>query len=769
MQLRELTDRYQLQKILKSTRFGTVLRATDVASGRTVAIKLVTVGPSPGLAAGAPDFERLATTLTRLAHPNLPSVFDFGFTGDGSAFLVLELLEGGALDALDGATPSHLLTLIGHAVSGLEALAGRGLVHHNVSPDNFFVVPASGGERVVLLGLGTAAFRPSVSAAATAENARFLAPELAAGGPADWRADVYALALTTCRALGATVSFAEPPVVQLPLAVSFELESDEALRQALERSLRRQPGERPSYREIREALRLAIGGTIGAPAPPVIADDWMPPDLQAAAAPEISLPEPEPSQETPEEQGEVLSAVNDEILNALLAVPPPPPRPPAGTQAKVVPFPPAATPVKPASAPAARPPFFRRRAVLGAVVGVAVLGALAVVWLLRRPQPEIAAPPPAPPPVALPQPPSRPPVEKLELAELHLAQGEDAQARRVLRSISFGEQGLLPAEGCRQLAAVEETLAFAALERLPADLARGLKDGDLAVLQGAVEAGAGEGPALAPEVRANLDRAREIVNLYSQAQAAAVRGDHGQVLERFAALAALLPKANDPEDLRGKAALALETQAEGLIQNASYREALTALSPLQRTWPDRPGLADRISRYETYQRDEKAQEALLATLPAFERRKKPWDGLQAIQETKPTPHLAPRFAQARTRLESLMAQLDGEPPQVALRDGYSLEYARGTVAELSFRVTDDYQVKTVKLMARPPGGKFRSLPLESSRTGYSTVRIDPGFHRNGTVELYVVAADLSGHEGYFGTPDKPLQLKRKQGFERLIR
>ena len=32
MQFRELTDRYQLEKILKSTRFGTVLRAADAAS-----------------------------------------------------------------------------------------------------------------------------------------------------------------------------------------------------------------------------------------------------------------------------------------------------------------------------------------------------------------------------------------------------------------------------------------------------------------------------------------------------------------------------------------------------------------------------------------------------------------------------------------------------------------------------------------------------------------------------------------------------------------
>ena len=104
-----------------------------------------------------------------------------------------------------------------------------------------------------------------------------------------------------------------------------------------------------------------------------------------------------------------------------------------------------------------------------------------------------------------------------------------------------------------------------------------------------------------------------------------------------------------------------------------------------------------------------------------------------------------------------------------LRDGFLLEYARGTVVELSFRASDDYQVKDVKLMARPEGGKFRDLPLVKTRTGYYTVEIQPAFHQNGTVDFYVTATDLSGHETDLGSRDKPLQLKRKQGFERLIR
>ncbi|HSS50837.1 MAG TPA: hypothetical protein VLX28_18000, partial [Thermoanaerobaculia bacterium] len=103
--------------------------------------------------------------------------------------------------------------------------------------------------------------------------------------------------------------------------------------------------------------------------------------------------------------------------------------------------------------------------------------------------------------------------------------------------------------------------------------------------------------------------------------------------------------------------------------------------------------------------------------------------------------------------------------QLVLRDGFVLDYARGTVVELSFRATDDYEVKSVKLMARPQGGKMRELPLQKTRTGYYSVQIPPAFHQNETVEFYITATDTSGHETSLGSRDKPLQIKRRQGFK----
>ncbi|MFY9822171.1 MAG: protein kinase [Thermoanaerobaculia bacterium] len=834
MQFRELTDRYQLQKILKSTRFGTVLRGTDTQSGQTVVAKLITAGPSPGLEAGAPDFEKLGTLLAGLRHPNLPAVLDCGFTSDGSAFFVLELLEGRSLDLFSGLPPARVLKIIGQALSGLEVLAAKGAAHLNLSPDNLFIAATPAGEQVKLLGLGTAIFRPRGAAAVSgvaAENARFLAPELTSGAAgvtgalADWRADLFSLALTACSALGATVGLGNSPVVQMPLAVSFELESDEALRQVLERCLRQQPAERATPREFREALLQALGGPAAVPAvksppPPSINTPLLPPLPMPPVPPAVSLPAatagsagplapappllslspsspppaPAPPQATssagalsaldmtpldsePPPEGDVLQSVDDEVLNALLSVPAPPPRPPqpgaGGSGAKVMPFlkkKPATVPAAGAAgapAPAKPTPWFRQPVVLGAAAGLAVLaliGAIAgAVWYVRHPNLAAATPPPAP--TFRPKLPTQAPVAQLGEATMLLAQGDDLKARRILRALSFAEKGLLPPAGCRQLDAVEETLARIGSERLPADLETGLKTGDLEMLRNAVEAGGGQAAGVSPAVQANFSRAKEIVDAYARALAAAAQGNRVQVLEHLADLHSRLPKMSDPEDLRGKAAAALEAEADGLVKEAKYDDAIARLEPVARTWPDRPGLKDRVARYRTDQQNESRQEALLATLPNIQRRKKPSEGLESMSGVEPTPHLAPQFAEARKRLEDQLAQLDKDPPQLVLRDGYLLEYSRGTVIELSFRATDDYEVKSVKLMARPQGGKMRELPLEKSRLGYYTVQIPPAFHQNETVEFYVTATDTSGHESYLGSRDKPLQIKRRQGFK----
>lgn len=742
MEFRELTERYDLAKILHSGRSATVLRATDKRSGQAVVVKMIQAAPT-GFEEAAARFEAFAAALSVIRYSGLPAVLDSGITRDGGAFLVMEVLEGRRLDTLAGKLqPDAAMALVSQTLDALEALAACGLAHGNLSPDNLFAVANPDGSlRLKLLGLGSAVFRSPGSAAP--ESARFLAPELAHGGVPTVRSDLYSFALSACHLLGAAVTPGESPGVQLPFSIALEVENDAALREILERMLRRDPAVRPSFREVRAAFRQALGDRAATPAPlPAVSavQASPPPASSPSPFPPVAVPA---TVAEPEHQGEVLRSISDEVLAALTAPPPPPPMP-----AK-------AEPATPALAPS------RRNGFLLSLVAATVVAVLAVgFWLLRSDR----EPPPAPvaaPAVPIPPPPSaEAALAKLDAARLFVAQGEDLRAQEVVQAFSYQEQSVLPAEACARLADLEATLALLAAERLPGDLARGLEGGDLGVLRSVVATGSSLGEALPVELREDFARASHLVELHRLIEADAAQGRNAAVLERFGELKAASPRIEDPLDLRGKAALAIEGEAEALAVQARYDDALAKLEPLQKTWPDREGLDARLTAYRTAAEAEPKQQALLASLPAWERRKRPDEALELLRDVTPTPHLRAQIEEARKRLESQLAQLDQAPPQIVLRDGYLLEYSRGTVVDLSFRVTDDYGIRSVKVMARPPGGRMRELPLEISRAGYYTVTMQPSFHQNGTVELYVVATDLSGHEGRYGTPDKPLQLTR---------
>ena len=72
---------------------GAVYRATQLALGRPVAIKILHEGVHPSF---TQRFEREAKALAALRHPNIVAVTDYGVC-EGTPFLVMELLEGETL------------------------------------------------------------------------------------------------------------------------------------------------------------------------------------------------------------------------------------------------------------------------------------------------------------------------------------------------------------------------------------------------------------------------------------------------------------------------------------------------------------------------------------------------------------------------------------------------------------------------------------------------------------------------------------------------
>jgi len=178
---------------------GIVYRATQLAGGRTVALKLL----DPALAADESfraRFEHEARLLASIEHPHVVAVDEAG-VAEGQPFIAMPFVDGVALHELvavegplDAERAARIVAQIG---DGLDATHARGLVHRDVKPANVLLEWRSASEHAYLCDFGL-----SKSAAATHSMTQtgrwvgtldYVAPEQIEGRPVDARTDVYAL------------------------------------------------------------------------------------------------------------------------------------------------------------------------------------------------------------------------------------------------------------------------------------------------------------------------------------------------------------------------------------------------------------------------------------------------------------------------------------------------------------------------------------------------------------------------------------------------
>jgi len=808
---REITENFRLERVLKSSKSAIIFQAVDPGTGNVVAIKLIPPGALADPKVCQSRFLAAMAALSSLRPPAFPDLHDHGFTPDGSAFMVMELVSGTRLEASPSSSPTRVLRLVLEAIESLEKLAGKGIVHGNLAPDNLLAVRRGDREGVKVLGFGTAAFQVGALARAglglTEGPAQFAAPERLEPATAalepDFRSDLYSLAYTTCNLLGAEVAPADAaaPSVTLPPRAHQRLVDPVVLRAILEQSLRRDPAARPgSLNEFRQALELTLFGVNSQQAALVEADLEEPfgpagsepavppapfaplPVATEASAPPLEVTPPKPRKEK-ERTGPV-------PIHRLPELPGPWPEPtgvppdvaPAGTlpeTAEVT----APMPAEPSPQPEGtlatplRPTPRRgsgRRALLWSGVAVLVLGAAAgVAYLLRErwsraPLRVAPAPTQVPrPPTAAPQPPAQPvAATQLQNAEAAIALGDLVAARQALDAISPADlEGLSAAEKERyeSLRAAYNTQVQQTLAK---ELATSLKAGNLKAVAETVSGISKQDEAAFagnPDFTTALEEARRALNLQSLMTKAQRRGDWAEVLQQSTVLASLVPKYAQASELREKAAITLEREADTLAAGGNYEVALSRLETLRRAWPDRKGLGDRIERIKADQVADQRLAAVVATAEQAGRDQTPEKGLAALAAATPGPRWEERFRQIRERLTNQLGKLDAGAPTVVLVPETKLEYKKGEPGTISVRIQDDHGVKSARLFARVEGAvQYVELPLRSATGSDYVAQISPSFHQNRTVEFYVVASDHSDHTTLLGSAQQPLKLKRKK-------
>ena len=153
-------------------------------------------------------FVQEAKTATRLKHPNIGTIHDFALDEDGTAYLVMEFIEGvnfAELLALKGCPETGLALEMAHqALLALGYLHRRSVVHRDIAPDNLMLTHDQEGRPLVkLIDLGIAkALDKPIDLTLTGVflgKLRYASPEqygsLPAGEKLDGRSDLYCLGL----------------------------------------------------------------------------------------------------------------------------------------------------------------------------------------------------------------------------------------------------------------------------------------------------------------------------------------------------------------------------------------------------------------------------------------------------------------------------------------------------------------------------------------------------------------------------------------------
>ncbi len=275
-------ERYRVLGRIGEGGMGAVFRAEHILMKKVVALKLLHAEMGQ-VEEAARRFEREAQSASRLNHPNIISVTDFGRNYTGELFLVMEFVAGESLAdvlAREGRLAmARACRLAGQILSALEHAHGQKVIHRDLKPANVMLVQSPdlrSGEMAKILDFGIAKITESSEGEPTLTKGvmifgtpSYMSPEQATGQEVDSRSDLYSCGIILYEMLTGKKPFEAEDVVKLmamqvtappPTFASVAPRADlpAALEAVVMRSLQKERERRFSTAaEFREALEKA--------------------------------------------------------------------------------------------------------------------------------------------------------------------------------------------------------------------------------------------------------------------------------------------------------------------------------------------------------------------------------------------------------------------------------------------------------------------------------------------------------------------------------
>jgi len=263
--------KYRIEQLLGRGGTAAVFRARDVQRDRLVALKIVGAELF-GDPEARRQFQREARIIGRLRHPAIVAVYDVGALADGSAYLVMEFVQGEDLRHLlqrEGRLdPQRALPILTTVCAAIEAAHREGVLHRDLKPENILL--PGGDVEAKVLDFGVAKVLDEVQApvaeAATIVTAAgmivgtpaYMAPEQLRAGPVDARTDVFSLGVIAFEMLTGDLPFGRSSLAEVVLAHARAVPTmngvaaplDRAIRSALEPEPDRRPASAQAFAHL---------------------------------------------------------------------------------------------------------------------------------------------------------------------------------------------------------------------------------------------------------------------------------------------------------------------------------------------------------------------------------------------------------------------------------------------------------------------------------------------------------------------------------------
>ncbi len=280
-----VAGRYVLEDIIGEGGMAIVYRARHkVNADQRYAVKVM----NPLLARDPivrERFRREAKSAKKIAHPNIIEIFEEGDTGDGTAYMVMEYLDGSSLADIVSKGPIPVKRAVGLMIQmarGIARAHDLGVIHRDLKPENIFIVKRPGEEEsdlVKLLDFGIALSKQDSRLTGTGElfgTPQYMAPERITSTDAGAPSDLYALGVIFFEMLTARLPFDAPDVATFfvrhlkdpPLPIrTIHPGTPESLADLIERLLAKDPKNRPVDAHKVAADLVDVAREIGAHVP----------------------------------------------------------------------------------------------------------------------------------------------------------------------------------------------------------------------------------------------------------------------------------------------------------------------------------------------------------------------------------------------------------------------------------------------------------------------------------------------------------------------